>query len=374
LSSGGLDTTGKPADPADERTDPAARTPYRDHGSPYFSDDFTGKVVRADADAKAGSAVESIDFADAVSEGEADVQTVVRDSRVYEVIEELDSELVALAPVKRRIREIAALLVIDRLRDQMGLISQRPTLHMSFTGSPGTGKTTVALRMAAILHRLGYIERGHLVSVTRDDLVGQYVGHTAPKTKDIVKRALGGILFIDEAYYLHRVDNERDYGQEAIEILLQEMESERENFVVVMAGYRDRMEEFFQANPGMGSRVAHHIHFPDYDADELMQIARMMVDQQGYELSEDAQDAFRQYIERRLERPRFAHGRSIRNAVERARMRQANRLFESKRRLTKTDLVTIEPEDILQSSVFDDIHEQEPSDDHTREPDPSGGN
>jgi len=309
-------------------------------------------VVRPDKDAKAGSAIESIDFSGAVSEGEADVQSVVRDSRVYEVLDELDSELVALAPVKQRIREIAALLVIDRLRDEMGLSSQPPTLHMSFTGSPGTGKTTVALRMAAILHRLGYIEKGHLVSVTRDDLVGQYVGHTAPKTKDIVKRALGGILFIDEAYYLHRTDNERDYGQEAIEILLQEMESERENFVVVMAGYRDRMEEFFQANPGMGSRVAHHIHFPDYSVDELMQIAQMMVEQQGYELGEDADAAFRGYIERRVKRPRFAQGRSIRNAVERARLRQANRLFEANRRLTRTDLVTIEADDILRSSVF----------------------
>ena len=334
---------------------------YRDRSSPSFAEEeFSGKVVRPDAGATSGSAVESIDFNEAVADGEVDVQRVVRESRVHEVLAELDGELVALQPVKRRIREIAALLVIDRLREELGLISQRPTLHMSFTGSPGTGKTTVALRMAAILHRLGYIEKGHLVSVTRDDLVGQYVGHTAPKTKDIIKRALGGILFIDEAYYLHRVDNERDYGQEAIEVLLQEMEAERENFVVVMAGYRDRMEEFFQANPGMGSRVAHHIHFPDYDAGELMQIAQMMVEQQGYELSEDAETAFRDYVVRRLERPRFAHGRSIRNAVERARMRHANRLFDSDRPLKRRDLITIEPADILQSSVFDDIQEQEP--------------
>ena len=356
MSAGGLDTTGPSIDRPSDRA-------YSDRSSPSFSEEeFSGTVVRADKDAQSGSAVQDIDFADAVTDGEADVQTVVRDSRVYEVLEELDQELVALKPVKQRIREIAALLVIDRLREEMGLTAQRPTLHMSFTGSPGTGKTTVALRMAAILHRLGYIERGHLVAVTRDDLVGQYVGHTAPKTKDIVKRAIGGILFIDEAYYLHRIENERDYGQEAIEILLQEMESERENFVVIMAGYRDRMEEFFQANPGMGSRVAHHIHFPDYSVDELMQIAVMMVSQQGYELSEDAQAAFRSYIERRVKRPRFANGRSIRNAVERARLRQANRLFEANRRLTRTDLVTIAPDDILQSSVFDDIQDKEPDD------------
>jgi probable Rubsico expression protein CbbX len=322
-------------------------------------------VVRAEKGAQSGSALDDIDFADAVTDDGADVQAVVRDSRVYEVLAELDKGLVAMKPVKQRIREIAALLVIDRLRDEMGLSSQRPTLHMSFTGSPGTGKTTVALRMAAILHRLGYVEKGHLVSVTRDDLVGQYVGHTAPKTKDIIKRALGGILFIDEAYYLHRVENERDYGQEAIEILLQEMEAERENFVVIMAGYQDRMEQFFQANPGMGSRVAHHIHFPDYNAPELMQIAQMMVAQQGYELDDAAEAAFRDYIDRRLERPRFAHGRSIRNAVERARLRQASRLFEADRRLTKQDLVTIEADDIRSSSVFDDTQEQAPADEQT---------
>jgi probable Rubsico expression protein CbbX len=323
-------------------------------------DDFGGTVVRPAEGARAGSAMESVDFAQAVSDGQADVQMVVRQARVHEVLEQLDRDLVALEPVKRRVREIAALLAIDRLREEMGLSSQRPTLHMSLTGSPGTGKTTVALRMADVLHRLGYIDKGHLISVTRDDLVGQYVGHTAPKTKDVVKRALGGILFIDEAYYLHRPENERDYGQEAIEVLLQVMESERRNLVVVMAGYKEPMEEFFQANPGMGSRVAHHISFPDYNGGELMQIARLMVGQQGYTLSEDAAEAFREYIERRLQRPRFAHGRSIRNAIERARMRQATRLFDSNAKLTKTDLVTLEPDDILQSSVFSDTEEQAP--------------
>jgi probable Rubsico expression protein CbbX len=352
----GLDTTGRPLDP-EAQDGPAGRARgfgTGERGSPSFSDEFGGRVVRPAQGARTGSAVESVDFSGAISGGEADVQSVVRGSRVHEVLEEIDRELVALAPVKRRIREIAALLVIDRLREQMGVRSQRPTLHMSFTGNPGTGKTTVALRMASILHRLGYIDKGHLVSVTRDDLVGQYVGHTAPKTKDVVKRALGGVLFIDEAYYLHRQENERDYGQEAVEVLLQVMESERQDLVVVMAGYADRMEEFFQANPGMGSRVAHHIQFPDYDVDELLDIARLMVDRQGYAMSEDAVAALREYIERRIERPRFAHGRSIRNAVERARMRQATRLFDSHRKLTKQDLVTIEPEDILRSSVFSD--------------------
>ncbi len=273
---------------------------------------------------------------------------------IEQVLEQLDEDLVALEPVKTRIREIAALLVIDRLRREEGLISSRPSLHMSFTGNPGTGKTTVALRMADILHRLGYIEKPKVVSVTRDDLVGQYVGHTAPKTREVLKRAHGGVLFIDEAYYLYRPENERDYGQEAIEILLQVMETERDDLVVVLAGYRDRMETFFRSNPGMGSRVAHHIHFPDFDVDELMAIAALMLEQQTYELTPEAEAAFREYVERRVRRPRFAHGRSIRNAIDRARMRQASRLYDRRDSLGRADLVAIEAEDILASSVFAD--------------------
>jgi len=278
----------------------------------------------------------------------------VRPGDIEQVLAQLDEDLVALEPVKTRIREIAALLVIDRLRREQGLISSRPSLHMSFTGNPGTGKTTVALRMAEILHRLGYIEKAKVVSVTRDDLVGQYVGHTAPKTREVLKRAQGGVLFIDEAYYLYRPENERDYGQEAIEILLQVIETEREDLVVVLAGYRDRMETFFRSNPGMGSRVAHHIHFPDFDVDELMAIAALMLDQQAYELTPEAQGAFYAYVERRVRRPRFAHGRSIRNAIDRARMRQASRLYDRRDALGRADLVCIEAEDILASSVFAD--------------------
>jgi probable Rubsico expression protein CbbX len=271
---------------------------------------------------------------------------------VHDVLAELDRDLVALAPVKTRIREIAALLVIDRMRDSMGLAAERPSLHMCFTGNPGTGKTTVALRVAEILHRLGYIDHARVVSVTRDDLVGQYVGHTAPKTREVLQRASGGVLFIDEAYYLYRPENERDYGQEAIEMLLQIMEAERDRLVVVLAGYRDRMEAFFRSNPGMGSRIAHHIDFPDYTVDELIAIGEMMLERRAYRLSPEAETAFREYVERRIERPRFANARSIRNAVDRARLRQAGRLFELERALTRDDLITIEAQDILRSSVF----------------------
>jgi probable Rubsico expression protein CbbX len=273
-------------------------------------------------------------------------------AEVREVLSALDRELVALTPVKRRIREIAALLVIDRLRLAEGISTMRPSLHMSFTGHPGTGKTTVALKMAEILYRLGYIEKNRLVTVTRDDLVGQYVGHTAPKTKEVVKAATGGVLFIDEAYYLHRPENERDYGAEAVEVLLHVMETEQDRLVVILAGYREPMENFFRANPGMGSRVAHHIDFPDYSVPELMAIGELMVDQRGYVLTDEASEALQRYIEVRSTQPRFANARSIRNAIDRARLRQAARLFEATGTPTREQLITIEAQDILQSSVF----------------------
>lgn len=266
---------------------------------------------------------------------------------------QLDRELVGLAPVKRRIREIAALLLVDRARQKLGLATEPPTLHMSFTGNPGTGKTTVALRMAGILHKLGYVRRGHLVSVTRDDLVGQYIGHTAPKTKDVLKKAMGGVLFIDEAYYLYRPENERDYGQEAIEILLQVMENQRDDLVVILAGYADRMDTFFSSNPGFRSRIAHHIDFPDYDDDELVEIADTILARMGYRLSDAGHGALGDYVTRRRGQPHFANARSIRNALDRARLRQAVRLFDrTQGEVTADQLSTIEAEDILASRVF----------------------
>ena len=293
---------------------------------------------------------------EAVPPAGIDVQGILRDADIETVLAELDRDLVALAPVKTRIREISALLVIDRLRREAGLTAARPTLHMCFTGNPGTGKTTVALRMADILYRLGYIARNHVVSVTRDDLVGQYVGHTAPKTKEVLKRAYGGVLFIDEAYYLYRPENERDYGVEAIEILLQAMENERERLVVILAGYQDRMDQFFALNPGMSSRVAHHIDFPDYTLDELLGIAELMLAAESYSVSPEAGQTLRDYLERRMRQPRFAHARSVRNALERARLRHANRVYEAARdghTPTLEELVRIEPQDIRTSRVFD---------------------
>nr|YP_009370316.1 cfxQ protein homolog [Bulboplastis apyrenoidosa]ARO90805.1 cfxQ protein homolog [Bulboplastis apyrenoidosa] len=276
-------------------------------------------------------------------------------TQIQEILSQLDKDLIGLKPVKLRIQEISALLLIDRLRKSLGLTSVNPGLHMSFTGSPGTGKTTVALKMADILHRLGYIKKGHLLTVTRDDLVGQYIGHTAPKTKEVLKQAMGGVLFIDEAYYLYKPDNERDYGAEAIEILLQVMENQRDDLVVIFAGYKDRMDKFYESNPGLSSRVANHVNFPDYTSEELLKIANMMLEEQQYELSPEANNVLLDYIERRMQQPYFANARSIRNAIDRARMRQANRIFtQSGKILTKSDLVTIEAEDILKSRLFAD--------------------
>ena len=292
-------------------------------------------------------------FEKAEAKSTVDLDGAFHESGIADVLDQLDRELVGLAPVKTRIREIAALLLVDKVRRDEGLASETPTLHISFTGNPGTGKTTVAMRMADILNKLGYVRTNQLITVTRDDLVGQYIGHTAPKTKEVLKKAMGGVLFIDEAYYLYRPENERDYGQEAIEILLQVMENRRDDLVVILAGYGDRMDRFFSANPGFRSRIAHHIDFPDYTPDELFAIARLILGDQNYRLSERAEEALRAYIEKRMEQPHFANARSIRNALDRARLRQATRLFERRGEgLTTDDLMTIEADEILASRVF----------------------
>jgi len=284
---------------------------------------------------------------------EPSLEAELAESQVAEVLDKLDAELVGLAPVKSRIRDICALLLVDRLRSRLNLNTGAPSLHMSFTGNPSTGKTTVALRMADILHRLGYVRKGHLVAVTRDDLVGQYIGHTAPKTREILKRAMGGVLFIDEAYYLYRPENERDYGQESIEILLQVMENQRDDLVVILAGYKDRMQQFFRSNPGLSSRIAHHIDFPDYTSAELLAIGQLMLKEMQYTLSREAEAVLREYIELRQTQPNFSNARSIRNALDRARLRQATRLVAQRdKSLSARELMTIEAQDIRASRVF----------------------
>ncbi len=285
-----------------------------------------------------------------------DIQALLEESHINEVLDALDKDLVGLVPVKQRIREIAAYLLITKARLQLGIEAAKPSLHMCFTGNPGTGKTTVALKMAEMLHRLGYIRQNHVISVTRDDLVGQYIGHTAPKTKEVIKKAMGGILFIDEAYYLYKPENERDYGQESIEILLQTMENHRDDLVVILAGYQDRMGTFFKSNPGLSSRIAHHIDFPDYNENELLEITKLMSDAMHYNLDANASKAMQEYIQLRKQQPHFANARSIRNALDRARLRQANRLFndaiQNKKQATAADLSLITEADIRASRVF----------------------
>ena len=285
--------------------------------------------------------------------GKIDLHAELLETGVEQVLIDLDKSLIGLEPVKTRIRETAALLLVEKAREKLGLAHETPTLHMSFSGNPGTGKTTVALRMAELLHKLGYVRKGHLVTVTRDDLVGQYIGHTAPKTKEVLKKAMGGVLFIDEAYYLYRPENERDYGQEAIEILLQVMENNRDDLVVILAGYKNRMNTFFESNPGFRSRIAHHIEFPDYSTPELLDIGSSMLDQLNYYLTKSAKDAFIEYINLRKEQPHFANARSIRNALDRARLRQANRLFKENNRPVNAEILsTLEEVDIRESRVF----------------------
>jgi len=282
------------------------------------------------------------------------LQEEYKKTDIAKLLNILDEELIGLKPVKTRIREIAALLLIDKLRQEVGITAANPGLHMSFTGSPGTGKTAVGLKMADILYQLGYIEKGHLLTVTRDDLVGQYIGHTAPKTKEVLKKAMGGVLFIDEAYYLYKPDNERDYGSESIEILLQVMENQRDQLVLILAGYKEPMDRFYESNPGLSSRIANHIDFPDYSVSELLEISNLMLQDQQYLLTTSAKEALGSYLEKRKEKPLFANARSLKNALDRARMRQANRIFDSKGQiLTKKELVSLEASDILQSTVFD---------------------
>jgi probable Rubsico expression protein CbbX len=282
------------------------------------------------------------------------LQEEYKKTDIAKLLDLLDEELVGLVPVKTRIREIAALLLVDKLRAQLGIVAANPGLHMSFTGSPGTGKTTVGLKMSDILFQLGYISKGHLLTVTRDDLVGQYIGHTAPKTKEVLKKAMGGVLFIDEAYYLYKPDNERDYSSEAIEILLQVMENQRDELVLILAGYKEPMDKFYESNPGLSSRIANHIDFPDYSCEELLRISKLMLQEEQYKLTEDGEVALEQYIKKRMEKPLFANARSMRNALDRARMRQANRIFDSRGTvLTKKELVNLEAADFLQSTVFE---------------------
>ncbi|WP_353932828.1 AAA family ATPase [Okeanomitos corallinicola TIOX110] len=283
---------------------------------------------------------------------EIDLVAAFQESQVQEILDKLDQELVGLKSVKNKIKEMAALLLVDRIRKSLGLTAGAPSLHMTFLGNPGMGKTTVAMRMAEILYRLEYIRKENVILVTRDDLVGQGIGQTAPKTREVLNNAMGGVLLVDEAYTLYRPDHPGDFGLEAIEILMQVMENQRDDLVVILAGYKDQMEKFFHSNPGMNSRIGIHVEFNDYSVDNLMIIAQSIVKAQNYCFSAEAESAFHDYLIRRKAMPHFANARSVRNAIDRARLRQANRLLSSGKKLNKQDLITIEAIDILASRVF----------------------
>ncbi|MEA5619829.1 AAA family ATPase [Cronbergia sp. UHCC 0137] len=287
-----------------------------------------------------------------IQDREIDLEAAFRESHVQGILDKLDQELVGLKSVKNKIREMAALLLVDRIRKSLGLTAGAPSLHITFLGNPGMGKTTVAMRMAEILYRLEYIRKENVMLVTRDDLVGQGIGQTAPKTREVLNNALGGVLLIDEAYTLYRPDHPGDFGLEAIEILMQVMENQRDDLVVILAGYKDQMERFFHSNPGMNSRIGLHIEFNDYGVDDLLLIAQTILKAQNYCFSSDAEKAFREYLIKRKTMPHFANARSVRNAIDRARLRQANRLLSSGKLLNKQDLITIEAVDILASRVF----------------------
>merc|ERR1719324_2195673 len=274
---------------------------------------------------------------------------------VKDILEKLDYDLIGLLPVKQRVREIASLLVVDKMRLKLGLETSVPSLHMGFTGAPGTGKTTVALRMGQILQRMGYCRSGHVVVATRDDLVGQYVGHTAPKTKEMVKKAMGGILLVDEAYYLYNASNDRDYGQESIEILLNVMENNKEDLVVILAGYKDKMDTFFSYSPGLQSRVANIIDFPNFEVQELVDIAKVMAREIEYTIAPDAEPILKRYIERRMQLPFFSNARTIRNVMDRARMNAALRLFDEKMQPSSDGMVSEEELMLITAADFQTI-------------------
>jgi len=273
-------------------------------------------------------------------------------SGVAAILDKLDYDLIGLTAVKARVRQIASLLVVDKMRLRLGLETSMPSLHMCFTGAPGTGKTTVALRMGQVLQKMGYCRRGHVVVATRDDLVGQYVGHTAPKTKEMIKKAMGGILFVDEAYYLYNAENERDYGMESIEIILSVMEENKEDLIVVVAGYKDLMEEFFSFSPGFYGRIGNHIDFPHYEIPELIEISRVMCRDNDYILTDEATMALCEYLAKRMTLPFFSNARTVRNVLDLAKMKQGVRVMQEKLGpssdglITKRELQTFSPVDI----------------------------
>jgi stage V sporulation protein K len=268
---------------------------------------------------------------------------------IQEILGELDS-LIGLREIKKLIREIYAYVEIQKRRQREKLLSEPQVWHMIFKGNPGTGKTTVARIIGRLFKEMGVLPKGHLVEVERADLVGEYIGHTAQKTREQLKRALGGVLFIDEAYSLARGGN-RDFGKEAIDVLVKGMEDNKDNLVLILAGYREEMDWFIETNPGLRSRFPIHLSFPDYSTEELLAIADLMLAKRQYVLSPAAREELRLVLEKEAASHRHnGNARLVRNFIEKSIRQQALRLLD-KREVTRQDLMTISREDILMSKA-----------------------
>merc|ERR1711988_180321 len=268
---------------------------------------------------------------------------------VIQVIDDLDNELIGLKPVKDKMRRYAGQMLSQQIRKDAGVRAEIPPLHHVFTGNPGTGKTTVAMKMGELYREMGFINSGHTVQATRADLVGQYIGHTGPKTKEMITRSFGGILFIDEAYGLYKEDS-RDYGSEVLEMLVKFMDTTpNSDFVIILAGYRNLMTKMLNANLNLMSRMGNWIDFPDYNDDELLEISQLLANTYGYNYDNDAQDTFKEFMRIRKEFPYFSNARTVRNCMERARRIAATRILndalDNGTKYTMDEIQTFQPGD-----------------------------
>ena len=278
-----------------------------------------------------------------------DIKECYKQTGISDILNTLDQELVGLKTVKNRVREISSVLLFDRIREIQELPVLNSSLHMAFTGRTGTGKTSVATKIALVLRSLGYLTKGHLTNVTREDLVGQYVGHTAPKTREQLQKAKGGILFIDEAYQLYKPDNERDYGAEAIELLLQVMENQRDDLIIIFAGAKDKLEKFFNSNPGVSSRIGNHINFNDYTTSELVEITKFLLHNDNrYKFNDETIKILEFYLDQFTKFPAFSNVRTIKVFLNQLFSYQSIRIENTLINTGKLDyesLVTIKKED-----------------------------
>jgi probable Rubsico expression protein CbbX len=289
-----------------------------------------------------------------------DIKDCYIQTGIEDILSTMDKELVGLKNVKNRVKEISSVLLFDRIREIKELSSLNSSLHMAFTGRPGTGKTSVAAKIALVLRSLGYLTKGHITNVTREDLVGQYVGHTAPKTREQLQQAQGGILFIDEAHHLYKPDNERDYGSEAIELLLQVMENQRDDLILIFAGGKANIDKFFNSNPGISSRIGNHVDFKDYDVADLTDITKFLLHNDNrFKFTDEALEILVFYIGQLISFPAFANARTVKVFLNQLLAYQAVRvenLLLKNGNLNYDDFVTITKDDFIYFTENDFIN------------------